>query len=253
MRAMKHFSRTLSILGVAAGCAALMSGCSFFQAPEPEPLPAPVAQPEPDFFNPNDYNVKGVELNKAGDPQLPDYFEVTSFEAPDILMVRSVKVSRVGDEEQLSYGAPDRVRLAGIYTPRPDSSNDEERRYAPMAMQTVRNWTLGRKLNIEQDSRFPLDLQSIRRVQVFFPGGEGGTQMLNLNRMLVRSGYAVVDIQSPTIFDTKGWLNDEEYARSHRLGLWPYIVMQSRQQPPLRIETEETETQETSAPEEALE
>jgi hypothetical protein len=72
-------------------------------------------------------------------------------------------------------------------------------------------------------------------VQIFFPGGEGGTQSINLNRFMVRTGYAVVDILEPTIFDIKGWLNDEQYAREHKKGLWQYIVLQSRQQPLLKF------------------
>lgn len=226
---------------VAIGLSTLVGGCGFLQAPEVEPTPTPVPTPKPDFFNPADYNTKGVELNKVGDPKLPEYFEVTAFDAPDVLIVRSVDVRKVGEKEVLSYGAPDRVRLAGVYTARPGSGNANERRYAPMVMQTVRNWTLGRKLTIEQDPKYPVDLQSIRRVQVFFPGsGPNEGKSLNLNRMLIRSGYAVVDILEPTIFDTKGWLNDEEYARQHRKGLWQHIVLQNRQQPPVKTTTRVT-------------
>ena len=79
-------------------------------------------------------------------------------------------------------------------------------------------------------------------------GGKNKDQKLNLNRMLIRSGYAVVDIHAPTIFDTKGWLNDEEYARNHRLGLWKYIVLQSRQQPPIKTTTTTTTKTTTTTP-----
>src|SRR5690606_21943903 len=117
-------------------------------------------------------------------------------------------------------------------TPRSNSVNANERRFAPMAMSTVRQWTLGRQLTIQQDPKYPVDLQSLPRVQVFFPGtGANQGVNLNLNRMMVRSGYAVVDLLEPTIFDTKGWLNDEEYARRQRAGLWKHIVLQNRQQP----------------------
>jgi endonuclease YncB( thermonuclease family) len=76
--------------------------------------------------------------------------------------------------------------------------------------------------------------KSARRVQIFFDGGSGDSKTsLDLNRMMIRSGYAVVDEHEPTIFDTKGWLNDEEYARQTRLGLWKLgIVLNHRQPPP---------------------
>lgn len=238
--------KKLSAFSVAAGLSFVLSGCGFLSPPDPAPLPEPPKQPAPDFFNPNDYNTAGVDLNKENDPAYPDYFEVTSFDAPDVFYVRSVKLVKTGtppnQTEVPSYGAPFRVRLAGVYTARPNSSNAAERRYSPMAMQAVNNWTLGRKLSIQQDGRYPEDLQGIKRVQVFFMGGKNKDQKLNLNRMLIRSGYAVVDIHAPTIFDTKGWLNDEEYARNHRLGLWQYIVLQSRQQPPIKTTTTTTTT-----------
>lgn len=241
MQTMKKIIHSLCALAAIAGTSTLLGGCDYVTAPEPEPTPTPAPTPAPGFFDPAAYNTKGVELNKAGDEKLPEYYEVTGFDAPDILQIRSVDVKKTGtapnEKEILTYGAPDRVRLAGIYTPRMDSANASERRYAPLSMQAVRNWTLGRKLTIEQDPRFPVDLQSIRRVQIFFPGGANKDQSLNLNRLLVRSGYAVVDVLEPTVFDTKGWLNDEEYARMNRLGLWKYIVLQNRQQPPIKKTT----------------
>jgi len=127
------------------------------------------------------------------------------------------------------------VRLAGISVPQPGQPGAQE------SINTLRRWTLGRKLNIQQDSKYPIDLQNRRRVQIFFPGGKDGTQQLNLNRMMVRSGFAVVDVFAPTIFDTKGWLNDEEYARTNRLGLWKLgIVINQRQPPPVKTTTKVT-------------
>jgi endonuclease YncB( thermonuclease family) len=248
---MKLFPRFLPIFMVlATALSTLVGGCGFLQAPEPDVMPPMPEKPKPDFFNPADYNTKGIDLNKEGDPKLPDYFEVVGFDEPDVLQVRGVEVKKVTtggtEREQLSYTTPIRVRLAGIYTARASSPNPEERRYSPMAMQAVRNWTLGRKLSIEQDSKFPVDLQNLPRVQIFFPGGKEGTQSINLNRFMVRTGYAVVDILEPTIFDTKGWLNDEQFAREHKKGLWPFIVMQSRQQPFLKFKTITTKTTTTT-------
>lgn len=48
-------------------------------------------------------------------------------------------------------------------------------------------------------------------------GGVGEVYALSLNRMLVRAGWAVVDLYSPTSFDQKAWLFDETYARTHTL------------------------------------
>src|SRR5690606_28354723 len=99
VQTMKNLSRMLSASVVAVGLSTLAGGCGFLQAPEPEPTPTPAPTPAPDFFNPADYNTKGVELNKAGDPKLPEYFEVTAFDAPDVLVVRSVDVRKVGEKE----------------------------------------------------------------------------------------------------------------------------------------------------------
>jgi hypothetical protein len=52
---------------------------------------------------------------------------------------------------------------------------------------------------------------------------------LSINRMLIRSGWAVVDLYSPTSFDQQAWLLDESYARKRRLGLWRYgVALQQR-------------------------
>ena len=118
-------------------------------------------------------------------------------------------------------------------------------------MRTIQNWTLGQSVDVEQDSKYPTTTDprgaGRRRVQIFFKGRRTdnpatpqnedttGTRFL-LNRMMVRSGYAVVDIYSPTSFDTKGWLNDEAYARQQKLGLWGKgIVLGKRLPPPKKI------------------
>ena len=195
--------------------------------------------PKPGVFVPTDFNIKGIDLNKAGDPALPEYFEVTRIDSGELLWPRSVDINKVGTppKDQTTYGAPDVVRLAGIAVPQPGQPGAQE------SINTLRRWTFGRKLSIEQDGKYPIDLQNRRRVQIFFPGGKGGAESLNLNRMMVRSGFAVVDVFAPTIFDTKGWLNDEEYARTNRLGLWKLgIVINQRQPPPVKTTTNTTVT-----------
>lgn len=242
---MKQIFQTASALSFAVAGSTLLAGCGFLEAPEPDQVMLDPEPPKPGVFIPGDYNIKGIELNKAGDAALPEYFEVTRIDSGELLWPRSVDVKQVGTppKDQLSYGAPDVVRLAGIVTPAPGQPG------AQQAIDTVRRWTLGRKLTIEQDGKYPVDLQNRRRVQIFFPGGKDGAQSLNLNRMMVRSGFAVVDVFAPTIFDTKGWLNDEEYARTNRLGLWKLgIVMNQRQPPPVKTTTTTTTTTTAPAP-----
>ncbi|MEO6907879.1 MAG: thermonuclease family protein [Abditibacteriaceae bacterium] len=207
--------RVLAVPAVAGTM--LLSGCNVIRRPQPVPVPPVPPAPKPGIFNSTDYVTHGVALNVANDPNLPDYFDVTRVDAADLLWLRSVDSTTINNQPQLEYGTADVVRLAGIVTPQKGQPGWHE------AVQTVQNWTLGQKLTVEQDPQYPLDTQHRRRVQVFFMGREGGPlagQTLDLNRMLIRSGYAVVDLTQPTIFNTQGWLNDEQYARGRNLGLW---------------------------------
>ena len=236
---MKRFFKTTFALCLAAGGSTLLAGCSLLVAPEPDPIMKEPEPPKPGVFVAADYNTAGIKINVANDPKLPEYFEFSRVDSGDLLWVRGVEITQTGTppKEQKSYGAPDIVRLAGISVPQPGQPGAQD------SIRTLRQWTANRKLSIEQDGRYPVDLQGRRRVQIFFPGGKGGTQSLNLNRMMVRSGFAVVDVFEPTIFDVKGWFNDEEYARTNRLGLWKLgIVIDNRQLPPSKITTTTTTT-----------
>jgi endonuclease YncB( thermonuclease family) len=239
-------------LCIGAGLSTLLAGCGLFEKPPAEPLPTPVPTPKPDIFDPKAYNTSGVALNAAGDPKLPEYFQIVRIYSGNLLWVRSVDIvtppatankkapapGATPVPERLTYGAPEIVRLSGIAVPLPGQPGAQE------SIKTLSNWTLGRKLTIEQDPKYPVDFdepdldrvgaKSARRVQIFFEGGGGDAKTsLNLNRMMIRSGYAVVDEHEPTIFDVKGWLNDEEYARRNRLGLWKLgIVLNQRVPPP---------------------
>jgi len=92
-------------------------------------------------------------------------------------------------------------------------------------------------LDVYEDPKYPIDTQNRRLVQVFFKSGKAtktvpaGTS-LSLNRMLIRSGWAVVDLYSPTSFDQQSWLLDESYARKLKLGLWKYGAT-LQQRPPV--------------------
>lgn len=207
----------------------MLGGCNLISPPQPEPAPATPPTPKPGIFNATDYVTHGTPLNVANNPKIPSYFEVVRVDAADLIWLRSVSTATVNNQTQLYYGNPDVVRLAGISTPQKGQPGWQE------ALLTVQNWTLGQKLTVEQDQQYPLDPQHRRRVQIFFLGRDGGPlagKTLDLNRMLIRSGYAVVDITQPTIFDTDGWLNDEQYARERHLGLWGEGILLDHRLPP---------------------
>jgi endonuclease YncB( thermonuclease family) len=77
-------------------------------------------------------------------------------------------------------------------------------------------------VEVEDDTRFPFDEDRNANVQVYFTGTTEATAStrFNLNRMLVRSGWALVDLHTPTAINLQQWLNDQEYAKRARLGLW---------------------------------
>ena len=89
-------------------------------------------------------------------------------------------------------------------------------------------------LDVFEDPKYPIDSENRKLVEVFFKSVNAtkavpsGT-VLSLNRMLIRSGWAVVDLYSPTAFDQQSWLLDESYARRRKLGLWRYgVALQQR-------------------------
>ncbi|HVF09241.1 MAG TPA: thermonuclease family protein, partial [Abditibacteriaceae bacterium] len=239
-------------------------GCALLEAPALEPTPVPPPTPLPDVFDPADFIVPlppdpaATKLNKVGDPVLPDAFRVVRVLSGELVSIQSVDTPPAPAAAPLArgaapapppvpartptpiYGAPEVVRLAGILAPAPGQPGGAE------AMRTIQGWTLGQTVSVEQDSRYPTDFDQRRRVQIFFMGrmdnpatpevdeGKVPTSYL-LNRMMVRSGRAVVDIYSPTSFDTKGWLNDEEYARQRRLGLWGQGIILGRRPLPTPV------------------
>lgn len=223
--AMKRFFPRRIFL-VAMGFSSLsLAGCdSVLQTvmPSPTPLPTPTAvpTPKPDVFDPADGITPLQKLND-GDPtkaEQPDKFRVARVDTGDLIWIQTVTTIQSGKPPKPTpvYGKPDIARLAGIFVPAAGQPGWGD------TVKTVQNWTLGQQVDVEQDPKYPVDLNSRRMTQVFFNGRTPKTQgtRFNLNRMLVRSGYAVVDLNAPTSIDVKPWLNDEQYARNHRLGLW---------------------------------
>ncbi len=194
-------------------------GCGFLKAPEPLPIPTPVPAPTPPYFDPSAGQPKGTALNSAGDPVLPDAFRIAGATTGDTVAIQSVDTVKTGTppRDVITLGPPDTVRLAGIVAPSTGPGLQG-------AKNAITNWTAGQNLDVHGDSKYPLDLDGRRLVHIFFKGRKGPYegQQLSLNRMLVRSGWAVVDLYSPTSFDTTEWLSDEAYARRHKLGFWRY-------------------------------
>lgn len=110
----------------------------------------------------------------------------------------------------------DPVSLAGIVLP----TNEP---FRTAALNTLQTWMTSGDLDVEQDKIYPFDLRGRARVQVFFKGRTEKTKTTryNLNRLMVRSGFAVVDLYSPTTLDTQLWLADEQVARGLATGSTP--------------------------------
>lgn len=223
-------SRFLLFLAAAPLLIAATSGCFMLTAPTPQPTPTPAPTPKAPFFEPAAGQSRGPgisqPLNKASDPILPDAFRVAGALAGDRVTIQSLDTVQAGTPPRpvLNLGAPDRVRLAGIVAPTTEPA-------LSLAKKTIADWTAGRDVDVEQDGKYPSDLNGVRVVHVFYKGRKGPYegQVLSLNRMLVRSGNAVVDLYSPTAFDTSQWLLDEAYARRHRLGFWKFgVAVQQR-------------------------
>ena len=224
-----NFPRFLALSALALLVPAL-GGCYFVPKPTPMPTPTPAPTPFGVQFDPKEGSPPGTPLNRAGDPILPDAFRVAQIVSGQEVVLQSVKNQAKPDGTKgVILGAADPlnpVRLAGIVTPSGTQTG------ATQASATAASWTAGQDLDVEIDPVYPTDTDNKRRVQIFFKGRSGATkdQRLSLNRMMVRSGFAVVDLYSPTSLDQQQWLYDETYAREHNLGLWKTDVFRQLQQ-----------------------
>lgn len=205
----------------------------FLKAPAPEPTPTPAPTPKAPYFNPADGQPQGTALNDPADPTKPSAFRIGTVVSGNTVTLQTVKTVAansikpgVPPKDQVNIGTGATVKLAGIYAPTTDPGLQGAR-------SAIASWTAGQDLTVQQDPQFPEEIDGTKRVQILFKGRAGGPyegQVMSLNRMLVRSGWAVVDLYSPTSFDTTQWIIDEAHAKRMSLGIWKYgQIIQQRQ------------------------
>ena len=158
-----------------------------------------------------------VPLNIVNDPakKLPDAFRVVRVDSGELLALQTVKKVTSGTppvDARYLTGTTNVMRLGGIITPLPGQPGFGE------TVNQVQKWTLGQDVDVAAGtafSRTDFNANSRPVVQVYIiPSAVAlfnGQKML-LNRMLVRLGYAVVDLECTDLrFPSKEWLNDEAY------------------------------------------
>ena len=210
------------------------------KAPEPDPIPKKPVPPKTDIFKAEEFITHGVAL--------PGTFQAfPEAGAADLVRIQSV-VPRLDKDKKpildsagrpvVTVGVPEVVRLAGVLVAPAGA------RGAQGAYNAVAGWVKGKTdLVVEQDPVYPTDPAGRRNVQIYFKGTSEATKdtTFNLNRMLVRSGFAVVDLYQASSIKPEAWLNDEQYARLRKdangkpapLGLWKLgIILGQRQAPP---------------------
>jgi hypothetical protein len=231
-------------LVIALAFSGLLGGCSYLQPPPTDPIPAKPKPPKPDFFDPAD-NVK-AGVPRPGTWRLMGVDASSDPDSNEVVIVQSISMVKGtdGKERPVPGTTPEKVRLAGLILPPKGGPGRAE------AVNTINRWTFGKTdLEIEDDGQYPTDLQGRRLVQIYFKGtgGETKDKRLNLNRMLVRSGYAVVDLHQASSIDHQKWFNDEQYARLRRdpndpnpdvnkrrpapLGLWKMGIILGQRHP----------------------
>lgn len=208
----------------------LSSGCMLLTAPEPEPTPTPVPDPTGVIFRTGDANPSGIELNKANDATLPEFYRLARVESAEIVWLQGYRAGK-------AFRAPNVFHLAGIVAPPAGAPGWQS------SVSTLTNWASGQDLSLHLDPQFPYDLKNRQVVNIVFKGRKGGKyadQPMSLNRMMVRSGYALVDLYSPTSFNVRDWLKDEAFARGGLTGdkpqgLWqiPGIFQKLQQRRPV--------------------
>ena len=240
MKTSRSFSRSAPLLAllVAPALVSVLGGCVFIKAPTPLPTPTPVATPDPTIpqFDPLEGSPKGTALNNqegaTANPALPDSFRAALIVSGQELVLQSVKTlpaTGTAKAPQVILGAADTlnpVRLAGIIAPTGNQTGAQD------TINVIQRLIAGQDLDVDIDPVFPTDTDNKRRVQIFFTARDAPYtgQRISLNRILVRSGFAVVDLYSPTSFDQNQWLYDETFAREGNLGLWKTDAFRRLQQ-----------------------
>ena len=232
------FPRTFAALLLLAPLAApVLGGCVLIPTPEPLAVPPLPKPPTGVQFNAADGAPKGTALNDPANVALPSAFRTALVVSGQEVVLQTVQnVTKPDGSKEVALGVADTlnpVRLAGIVVPTGTQTGAAE------AAAKLNSWTAGQDLDVQIDPVFPTDTDNKRRVAIFFKGRDGKTkgQTLSLNRMMVRLGYAIVDLYSPTSFDQKQWLLDETFARENNLNLWQtntFRVLQQRVKLPSR-------------------
>lgn len=212
--------------------------------PTPEPTPKMLVKPTKPVFVATDYITKGTER--------PGLYRVTGVLSGELVTIQGVPAAPAAPPATVTpaagapaagapaptpalptaLGVPETVHLGGLIAPAPGQPGWQS------AVQTILNWTANNPMNqtvrVEDDPRYPRDPQGRMMVQIYFKGTSEKTAATeyNLNRMMVRSGYAVVDLYNATAIDIQQWLNDEQYARNSRLGLWGLGITLAQRIPP---------------------
>ena len=233
MKSIRLLSRFTPLLALSV--VPVLGGCVFIKAPAPEATPTPVPTPYGWQFDPTEGSPAGTALNKRADgvanSALPDAFRAALIASGQELVLQPIRkiADPKGGAPKVIPGAADAlnpVRLAGILVPTGSQTGAQE------VIAVLQAWIAGQDLDVDIDPVFPTDTDNKRRVQVFFTARSAPYtgQRMSLNRMLVRSGYAVVDLYSPTSFDQTQWLYDETFARENNLGLWKTDTFRRLQQ-----------------------
>lgn len=215
-------------------------GCAFIKAPETDPAPTkvPDVPVHPDKYKPavvtDPLTIKPLTDDLTAVPNLiPDYYQLVTAETGDKLILQAYRLTPQGQPYIAPLDKPVKVKLGGIVSPARNEPGWAE------ATATTQRWLGGRRLKVDEDKKFPLDLDGRNIVQIVIksevnskaPGGAvtKTEETRPFNQVLVRAGYAFVDLITPTSFDYKAWVVDEEYARGVRMeskqpgppaGLW---------------------------------
>lgn len=206
----------------------IFGGCMFIQAPEPEPTPTPVPTvvPHPDVYTaaPEATNVQPLTddtpTDNGGVNLIPDYYQVVGADSGDQLTLQAMRLTKEGVPFKTLFDKPVKVKLGGIICPLQGEPGWAESRGVAL------NWLGGRQLQVDQDKKYPIALNGRNIVQIRIKsetkkkdaaGNVTKTEDIKpFNQLLVRAGYAFVDLISPTSFDYKTWIIDQEYARGVR-------------------------------------